>query len=69
MELKNLNSVRFMQRAIEFEVSRQIGVLESGGQLQQETRLWDERAGETRVMRSKRRRMTIAISPNPICHR
>jgi aspartyl-tRNA(Asn)/glutamyl-tRNA(Gln) amidotransferase subunit B len=53
VELKNLNSVRFMQRAIEFEIERQIGVLEAGGRLQQETRLWDERAAQTRVMRSK----------------
>src|SRR6058998_434703 len=53
VELKNLNSVRFMQRAIEFEIERQISVLESGGRLTQETRLWDERAAETRVMRSK----------------
>src|SRR5678809_258629 len=65
VELKNLNSVRFMQRAIEFEVSRQIGVLESGGQLQQETRLWDERAGETRVMRSKEEAHDYRYFPEP----
>src|SRR5437764_13131487 len=53
VELKNLNSVRSMQRAIEFEVERHIKTLESGGRLVQETRLWDERAAETRVMRSK----------------
>src|SRR5688572_8437580 len=53
VELKNLNSVRFMQRAIEFEVNRQISVLESGGRLVQETRLWDDRLMETRPMRSK----------------
>src|SRR5450432_2890205 len=52
VELKNLNSVRFMQRGIEFEIERQIGVLEAGGRLSQETRLWDERLNETRVMRS-----------------
>jgi aspartyl-tRNA(Asn)/glutamyl-tRNA(Gln) amidotransferase subunit B len=65
VELKNLNSVRFMQRAVEFEVSRQIGVLESGGRLYQETRLWDERAGETRVMRSKEEAHDYRYFPEP----
>jgi len=65
VELKNLNSVRFMHRAIDFEVSRQIGVLESGGRLQQETRLWDERAGETRVMRSKEEAHDYRYFPEP----
>lgn len=65
VELKNLNSVRFMQRAVEFEVTRQIGVLESGGQLHQETRLWDERAGETRVMRSKEEAHDYRYFPEP----
>ena len=65
VELKNLNSVRFMQRAIEFEVTRQIGVLESGGSLQQETRLWDERAAETRVMRSKEEAHDYRYFPEP----
>jgi aspartyl-tRNA(Asn)/glutamyl-tRNA(Gln) amidotransferase subunit B len=65
VELKNLNSVRFMQRGIEFEVNRQIGVLESGGQLHQETRLWDERAGETRVMRSKEEAHDYRYFPEP----
>ena len=53
VELKNLNSVRFMQRAIEFEVARHIQARESGGRLSQETRLRDYRAMETRVMLSK----------------
>ncbi len=65
VELKNLNSVRFMHRAIEFEVTRQIGVLESGGQLVQETRLWDERAAETRVMRSKEEAHDYRYFPEP----
>ena len=65
VELKNLNSVRFMQRGIEFEVNRQINVLESGGRLQQETRLWDERAGETRVMRSKEEAHDYRYFPEP----
>jgi aspartyl-tRNA(Asn)/glutamyl-tRNA(Gln) amidotransferase subunit B len=65
VELKNLNSVRFMQRAIEFEVKRHIEVLESGGRLTQETRLWDERAMETRVMRSKEDAHDYRYFPEP----
>ena len=65
VELKNLNSVRFMQRAIEFEVERHIKVLESGGRLVQETRLRDERAAETRVMRSKEEAQEYRYFPEP----
>lgn len=65
VELKNLNSVRFMQRAIEFEVARHIQVLESGGRLMQETRLWDERAMATRVMRSKEEAHDYRYFPEP----
>ena len=65
VELKNLNSVRFMHRAIEFEIERQIKVLESGGTLNQETRLWDEKAGETRVMRSKEEAHDYRYFPEP----
>ncbi len=65
VELKNLNSVRFMQRAIEFEVARHIQVLESGGRLAQETRLWDDRAMETRVMRSKEEAHDYRYFPEP----
>ena len=65
VELKNLNSVRFMQRAIEFEVARHINVLESGGRLAQETRLWDDRALETRVMRSKEEAHDYRYFPEP----
>jgi len=65
VELKNLNSVRFMQRAIEFEVARHIQTLESGGRLTQETRLWDDRAGETRVMRSKEEAHDYRYFPEP----
>ena len=65
VELKNLNSVRFMQRAIEFEVARHIKVLESGGRLNQETRLWDDRALETRVMRSKEEAHDYRYFPEP----
>jgi aspartyl-tRNA(Asn)/glutamyl-tRNA(Gln) amidotransferase subunit B len=65
VELKNLNSVRFMHRAIEFEINRQIQALESGGTLNQETRLWDEKAGETRVMRSKEEAHDYRYFPEP----
>jgi aspartyl-tRNA(Asn)/glutamyl-tRNA(Gln) amidotransferase subunit B len=65
VELKNLNSVRFMQRAIEFEVERHIKVLESGGRLTQETRLWGERAVQTRVMRSKEEAHDYRYFPEP----
>ncbi|CAN5775467.1 Asp-tRNA(Asn)/Glu-tRNA(Gln) amidotransferase subunit GatB [soil metagenome] len=64
-ELKNLNSVRFMQRAIEYEVNRQIGVLESGGRLTQDTRLWDDRLMETRPMRSKEEAHDYRYFPEP----
>ena len=65
VELKNLNSVRFMQRAIEYEVARHIKVLESGGSLTQETRLWDDRAMQTRVMRSKEEAHDYRYFPEP----
>lgn len=65
VELKNLNSVRFMQRAIEFEVARHIRTLESGGRLTQETRLWDDKALETRVMRSKEEAHDYRYFPEP----
>ncbi|HEY0377065.1 MAG TPA: Asp-tRNA(Asn)/Glu-tRNA(Gln) amidotransferase subunit GatB [Pyrinomonadaceae bacterium] len=65
VELKNLNSVRFMQRAIEFEIERQINLLEAGGRVMQETRLWDERAGQTRVMRSKEEAHDYRYFPEP----
>src|SRR5256884_4334617 len=65
VELKNLNSVRFMQRAIEFEIERQIELIEAGGRVAQETRLWDERAAETRVMRSKEEAHDYRYFPEP----
>src|SRR3984957_17961190 len=52
-EIKNLNSVRFVMQAIQQEARRQIDVLESGGTIKQETRLYDTERGETRPMRSK----------------
>jgi aspartyl-tRNA(Asn)/glutamyl-tRNA(Gln) amidotransferase subunit B len=65
VELKNLNSVRFMQRAIEFEVERHIKTLESGGRLVQETLLWDEKTAETRPMRSKEEAHDYRYFPEP----
>jgi aspartyl-tRNA(Asn)/glutamyl-tRNA(Gln) amidotransferase subunit B len=65
VELKNLNSVRFMQRAIEYEIERQIALIESGGRVTQETRLWDERAAQTRVMRSKEEAHDYRYFPEP----
>jgi aspartyl-tRNA(Asn)/glutamyl-tRNA(Gln) amidotransferase subunit B len=65
VELKNLNSVRFMQRAIEFEIERQIALIESGGKVTQETRLWDERTASTRVMRSKEEAHDYRYFPEP----
>ena len=52
-EVKNLNSFRHVQRALEFEIGRHTSVLDSGGTLHQETRLWDPSDGETFVMRTK----------------
>ncbi|HJT65893.1 MAG TPA: Asp-tRNA(Asn)/Glu-tRNA(Gln) amidotransferase subunit GatB [Pyrinomonadaceae bacterium] len=65
VELKNLNSVRFMQRAIEYEVARHIKTRETGGRIAQETRLWDDRAMETRVMRSKEEAHDYRYFPEP----
>ena len=65
VELKNLNSVRFMQRAIEYEIERQIKLIEEGGRVTQETRLWDDRAQETRPMRSKEEAHDYRYFPEP----
>jgi aspartyl-tRNA(Asn)/glutamyl-tRNA(Gln) amidotransferase subunit B len=64
-EVKNLNSFRFLGRAIEHEAERQIGLLESGGRVTQETRLFDPAAGETRVMRSKEEAHDYRYFPEP----
>ena len=64
-ELKNLNSVRFMQKAIEFEIERQIKAHENGEEVFQETRLWDENKSETRVMRSKENADDYRYFPEP----
>jgi aspartyl-tRNA(Asn)/glutamyl-tRNA(Gln) amidotransferase subunit B len=65
VELKNLNSVRFMQKAIEYEIERQIAAHESGEGVSQETRLWDEKNNRTRVMRSKEDAHDYRYFPEP----
>ena len=64
-EIKNLNSFRFVERAINHEVARQIGVLESGGSVVQETRLYDPDRNETRAMRSKEEANDYRYFPDP----
>jgi aspartyl-tRNA(Asn)/glutamyl-tRNA(Gln) amidotransferase subunit B len=64
-EIKNLNSFRFVERAINFEVARQIELLESGGTVVQETRLYDPDKGETRSMRSKEEANDYRYFPDP----
>jgi aspartyl-tRNA(Asn)/glutamyl-tRNA(Gln) amidotransferase subunit B len=64
-EIKNLNSFRFVERAINYEVARQIELLESGGQVVQETRLYDPDKGETRSMRSKEEANDYRYFPDP----
>ena len=64
-EIKNLNSFRFLERAIEFEAARQIGVIESGGTIKQETRLYDSEKDETRSMRSKEEAQDYRYFPDP----
>jgi aspartyl-tRNA(Asn)/glutamyl-tRNA(Gln) amidotransferase subunit B len=64
-ELKNLNSFRFMEHAIEFEARRQIEVLEDGGTIVQETRLYDPERNETRSMRSKEDAQDYRYFPDP----
>ena len=64
-EIKNVNSIRFMGQAIEFESRRQIGILEDGGKIDQETRLYDAKKGETRSMRSKEEAHDYRYFPDP----
>jgi aspartyl-tRNA(Asn)/glutamyl-tRNA(Gln) amidotransferase subunit B len=64
-EIKNLNSFRFMERAIEFEAKRQIELLEDGGSVVQETRLYDAERDETRSMRSKEDAQDYRYFPDP----
>jgi aspartyl-tRNA(Asn)/glutamyl-tRNA(Gln) amidotransferase subunit B len=64
-EIKNMNSLRFIQQAIEFEARRQIAILEDGGSVTQETRLYDPDKGETRSMRSKEEAHDYRYFPDP----
>jgi aspartyl-tRNA(Asn)/glutamyl-tRNA(Gln) amidotransferase subunit B len=64
-EIKNLNSLRSLGRAIEYEAARQVAVLESGGTVEQETRHWDESAGRTESLRSKEESHDYRYFPEP----
>jgi aspartyl-tRNA(Asn)/glutamyl-tRNA(Gln) amidotransferase subunit B len=64
-EIKNVNSIRFIGQAIEYEARRQIGILEDGGSIDQETRLFDPGKGETRSMRSKEEAHDYRYFPDP----
>jgi aspartyl-tRNA(Asn)/glutamyl-tRNA(Gln) amidotransferase subunit B len=64
-EVKNLNSFRFLKQALEFEIGRQVALLESGGRVKQETRLYNVEAGETFAMRSKEEAHDYRYFPEP----
>jgi aspartyl-tRNA(Asn)/glutamyl-tRNA(Gln) amidotransferase subunit B len=64
-ETKNVNSFRFVEKAIEYEIERQIELIESGGKVVQETRLFNPDTGETRAMRSKEEAMDYRYFPDP----
>ena len=64
-EIKNVNSIRFVKQAIEYEARRQIEVIEGGGKIQQQTRLFDAHKGETRSMRSKEEAHDYRYFPDP----
>ncbi len=65
VEVKNLNSFRSVEQAIEYEIKRQIAVYEAGGQVAQETRGWDEAKGETYIQRSKETAKDYRYFPDP----
>ncbi|SEO33976.1 aspartyl/glutamyl-tRNA(Asn/Gln) amidotransferase subunit B [Salinihabitans flavidus] len=64
-EIKNMNSMRFIQQAIDYEAKRQIAIVEAGGEVVQETRLYDPDKGETRSMRSKEEAHDYRYFPDP----
>ena len=64
-EIKNVNSIRFMGQAIEYEARRQVDIIEDGGRIDQETRLFDAKKGETRSMRSKEEAHDYRYFPDP----
>ena len=65
VEVKNLNSFRYLAKALEFEIERHIGVLESGGRISQETRLWNQSSGRTEPMRLKEMAHDYRYFPEP----
>jgi aspartyl-tRNA(Asn)/glutamyl-tRNA(Gln) amidotransferase subunit B len=65
VEVKNLNSFRYLAKALEYEIERHIGVIESGGRIMQETRLWNQLAGRTDPMRSKEKAHDYRYFPEP----
>lgn len=65
VELKNINSFRFVRKAIEFEVARQVALVSGGGKVVQETRTWNENQGKTITMRSKEDAMDYRYFPDP----
>ena len=64
-EIKNVNSIRFIGQAIEYEAQRQIDLIEDGGEVEQETRLFDPKTGKTRSMRSKEEAHDYRYFPDP----
>src|SRR5579859_7812718 len=65
VEVKNLNSFRYLAKALEYEIERHIGVIESGGRISQETRLWNQAANRTDSMRSKEKAHDYRYFPEP----
>jgi len=65
VEVKNLNSFRYLAKALEFEIERHVGIIESGGRISQETRLWNQSAGRTDSMRSKEKAHDYRYFPEP----
>ncbi|MDX2093688.1 MAG: Asp-tRNA(Asn)/Glu-tRNA(Gln) amidotransferase subunit GatB [Kofleriaceae bacterium] len=64
-ELKNINSFRFVQNAVDHEIARQLRIIESGGHIERETRLWDADAGQSQTMRSKEEANDYRYFPDP----
>lgn len=64
-ELKNINSFRFVQNAVEHEIARQLRIVDDGGRIERETRLWDAEAGQSQTMRSKEEANDYRYFPDP----